>query len=249
MCCKPVAALLILCLCQLTAQAQTVLPLVRSWADRPVFFATANAERYQQRGSFLFAQLQQAISQPGLSATIGYEQRLTRRWFIGGSIMPTTVDNSNTFSYSLNTSHSGKIAKWQFLKQVAYTLQSDQLNSFNFLTALTRNFSIGKEQLLRPIFSYQASIFPGSSIHPRTIDQTRAQAELAWFPKETYSIGLFFAQSTSYFIALGRFDANGNVIEPERRLNLNTAIIGLRLHLLLNLQAVDNREQMRILPY
>lgn len=243
-------------------QAQPNLPLVRSWAEKPALFATANAERYQKSGSFLYAQVQQALNQQGFSAVLGYEQRLTRHWFAGISVLPSLLSNDlNRFSYSLNASHTGRIGKWQFLKQVSYTLQSDLVrqigapsrrdyyNSFGFAAGIARNFPAGAQSMLRPIISYQASIFPGSNIYPRTIDQTRAQAELAWFPKEHYSIGVFFAQSTGYFVALGRFDANGNVIEPERRLNLNTAVIGLRLHLLLNLQQVENREQMRILLY
>jgi hypothetical protein len=263
MCCKRLAAFAAVCLLPIiTVQAQPNLPLVRSWADKPVLFATFNTERYQKSGSFLYAQVQQALNQQGFSAVLGYEQRLTRHWFAGISVIPSLLSNDlNRFSYSLNASHTGRIGKWQFLKQVSYTLQSDLVrqigtpsqrayyNSFGFAAGIARNFSIGAQTMLRPIVSYQAAVFPGSNIYPRTVDQTRAQVELAWFPKEHYSIGLFFAQSTDYFIALARFDANGNVIEPERRLNLNTALIGLRLHLLLNLQQVESREQMRMLFY
>jgi hypothetical protein len=243
-------------------QAQPNLPLVRSWAEKPAIFATANAEYYQKSGSFLYTQLQQSLNQQGFLAVLGYEQRLTQHWFAGVSMIPSLLNNNlNRFSYSLNVSHTGCISKWQLLKQISYTLQSDFVrrigapsrkdyyHSFGFVFGIARNFSVGKGSLLRPVVSYQAAIFPGSNIYPRTIDQTRAQAELAWFPKDNYSIGLFLAQSTSYFIALARFNANGSIIEPERRLNLNTAVIGLRLHLLLNLQQVENREQMRMLLY
>lgn len=264
MCCKWAVIWLVLCLPLPfgALQAQPNLPLARAWADRPTLFATVNAERYQPSGSFLYAQLQQAVNQAGVSGIIGYEQRLTRHWFVGGSLMPTVNDVVNRFSYGLHLSHSGRIGKWQLLKQATYVLQADRarraagttarrdyFNSLGFMAALARNFPVSARQTLRTVLSYQASVFPGSIIHPRTIDHTQAQAEIAWFPKETYSIGLFFAQNTNYFIALGRFDANGNVIEPERRLNLNTAFIGLRLHLLLNLSAVKDREQMRILAY
>jgi hypothetical protein len=263
MCFKPFAVFVAVVLLPIAMiQAQPNLPLVRSWAEKPVFFATANAEYYQKSGSFLYAQVQQALNQQGVSAVLGYEQRLTRHWFAGISVIPSLLGNDlNRFSYSLNGSHTGRIGKWQLLKQVSYTLQSDLVrligapsrrdyyHAFGLTAGIARNFSIGTQSILRPVVSYQANIFPRSDIYPRTIDQTRAQAELAWFPKENYSIGVFFAQSTGYFIALGRFDANGNVIEPERRLNLNTALIGLRLHLLLNLQPVENREQMRMLLY
>lgn len=262
MCCKrAITGMPLLFLFVLGGQAQSDFPLVRAWVKEPVFWTVFNAESYQPSGSFGFVQLQQAINQRGFDAALGYEQRLTRHWFAGIGILPAVDNNFSRLSYSLNLSRTGRLGKWQLLKQSTYILQSAQLrqaggtvrrnygSALTFMAGAARNFSLGSRSRLRSVFSYRATIFPGSEIHPRTIDQTRAQAELAWLPRPHYGIGLFVAQSTSYFIALARFDANGNMTEPDRRLNLNTAFIGLRLHLLLNLKRVEQSEYMRMLPY
>ncbi|MCS7019885.1 MAG: hypothetical protein RMJ87_12120 [Cytophagales bacterium] len=241
--------------------AQNDLPLVRVWAPEPVLPATFNAEKYRRSGSFFYVQLQQVLNQRGFSSVLGYEQRLSPHWFAGASIIPAVNNNANLLAYSFNLSHTGRFNGWQLLKQATYTLQSEMVrqvgsatrrnyySAIGFTFGLARNFSIGVHSSLRAVWSYQAVVFPSNSLYPRTIDQTRMQVECAWFPRPHYSIGLFAAQNTSYFIALAQFDANGNMTKPDRRLNLNTGFIGLRLHLLLDWLSVENREQARMLLY
>lgn len=231
--------------------AQSDLPLVRSWTSSTVL-ALANAESYRPDGSFFYAQMQQAFNQPAFLATAGYEQHLWRRWFAG---LALTYNANNQLHYAINLNHSGKFLHWQFLKQVSYTFQSqpkqqDETHAVQFLAGIARNFKLKSHQhFLRTVLSYQAIIFPSSSTYQRTIDQTRLQVEAAYFLKEHFSIGFFLAQSTRYYIALARYDANGNLIAPDRRLNLNTALVGARLHLLLNLDQVVDKTHMRILAY
>jgi exopolysaccharide biosynthesis predicted pyruvyltransferase EpsI len=83
----------------------------------------------------------------------------------------------------------------------------------------------------------------------RRIDKTRLKLEAAYLLSERFSLSLFVQHETDYFFAVAQFDQNGQMLNPDRRLNLLAPTVGVRAHLWLRHRDTPAERKLRSLPY
>ncbi len=192
--------------------------------------------------------------------TLGYEFRLSDQWGLGVSGRYVMEKRFDTFFSKVHLSHSGKIGNVQFLKQIGveqinyFSRTIENQGRFSGLFAVAYNIQLSNKRILRPSLSYEFLIWfdfrtPAFPQNKRRIDQTNLKAEIAYFLNEKWSLGLFFMHNTDYYFALAQFDKDGALIKPDRKLNLLTPTIGLRVHYLLKNKDLSAERRIRFLPY
>ncbi|MCU0451681.1 MAG: hypothetical protein MUC97_17855 [Bernardetiaceae bacterium] len=238
-------------------------------------WATLNGEYYFSGGSFLFAEVNlrsnRQANQPGLIGAavqrahvlVGYEQRLTDRWHLGGSLRLAQEPNLNQRFSRVYLGHQGQIGSLEFLKQagVEQILQrgggvSGTEGRFSALTALAKNFDLASGRRLRTVLSYEVfTLFQLGPVSPffnqnkRRIDKTRLKLEAAYQLGAQWSLGLFALHETDYFFAVAQFDQTGQLLKPDRRLNLLAPTVGFRFHYWLKSKDLPKDRRLRGLPY
>jgi hypothetical protein len=238
-------------------------------------WATLNGEYYLRGGSFLFAEINlrsnRQANQPGLIGAavqrahvlVGYEQRLTDHWHLGGSLRLAQEPNLNQRFSRVYLGHQGQIGSLEFLKQagVEQILQrgggvSGTEGRFSALVGLAKNFDLANGRSLRTVLSYEAftlfQLGPASPFfnqNKRRVDKTRLKLEAAYRLGAQWSLGLFAQHETDYFFAVAQFDQTGQLLKPDRRLNLLAPTVGFRLHYWLKSKNLPADRRLRGLPY
>lgn len=262
--------LLCLLLPTLWAAAQEM-PTEKELQDES-YWATFNFNYFNKYGSVLFFESNLRHSTfpnaenlgiaplTRIQNTLGYEFRLSDQWGLGVSGRYVMEKRFDTFFSKVHLSHSGKIGNVQFLKQVgveqisylARTLENQ--GRFSGLFSLGYDVHLSNGHTLRPSLSYEFLIWfdwrnPAIPQTKRRIDQTTLKAEIAYFMNKKWSLGLFFIHQTDYYFALAQYDKDGALIKPDRKLNLLTPTIGLRVHYLLKHKDLPSERRVRFLPY
>lgn len=248
-----------------------VMPTERSIQATSYWF-NFNFEYFSKNGSMLFAEsnlkhstspLVENLSVAPLylmQHTLGYEFRFSNQWNLGVSGRYVMEKRFDTFFSKIYLNHSGKIGEIEFFKQfgveqVSYLSKTlENQGRFSGLAGLAHNFVLGNGNILRPSLTYELITWfdwrnPSVPQNKRRIDQTRLKAEVAYFLNPKWSVGLFFIHETDYFFALAQFDKDGKQIKPDRKLNILTPTIGLRVHFLLKAKDIGEEIRLRFLPY
>jgi hypothetical protein len=235
---------------QLSAQE---LPLFRE--SLPTNYWTfLNSEYYFAKGSFLFYEGNlrssadvrfntiQSLPAGFMHHLLGYEQRLNEHWAIGLSGRLANRQQRQEWYTRLLLNHHSQIGTTAFLKQISVerldrlSIRQGAEGRFMASLALSRNIRIAGKERIRVVGNYDAAFwFPIDGRPPfydnkRRFDLTRFRLEVAWLFSEQWSASIFAIHDTQYFFAIAQFDANGEMIKPDRRLNLLTPTIGFRLH-------------------
>lgn len=263
-------SLLLLMLFPLLAFAQTM-PTERVVQDE-AYWLNFNFNYFNKNGSLFFAETNMRHSTYAnaenlgiaqlywVQGTLGYEFRLTDQWNLGVSGRYAIEKRFDTFFSKVYLNHSGKIGKIQFIKlfgleQVSNftTTKSTQAN-FLAMLALAYDISLSNGHILRPTLTYDFAIAfdwngNAASQNKRRIDQTLLKAEVSYFFNKRWSTSLFFIHQSDYYFALAQYDKDGLQIKPDRRLNLLTPTIGLRVHYLLKHKDLPSERRLRFLPY
>ncbi|MCU0393062.1 MAG: hypothetical protein MUE81_18280 [Thermoflexibacter sp.] len=247
------------------------LPTERNIQEASYWF-NFNFEYFNKHGSMFFAESSWRHSASPLAEnfsiapiyliqhTLGYEFRLSNQWGIGILGKYVMQKRFDVFFSKIYLNHSGKIKNIEFFKQIGVeqvnylsrTLENQ--GRFSGQVGLAHNFALSNGHILRPSLTYDLLIWfdwrnPAIPQNKRRIDQTRLKAEIAYFINKQWSLGLFFMHETDYFFALAQFDKDGVMIKPDRRLNILTPTIGLRLHYLLKNKDIGEEIRLRFLPY
>ena len=237
------------------------------------YWLNFNVNYFNKNGGLLFAETNMRhstfpnIENLGIApfyriqSTLGYEFRLTDQWGLGVSGRYVMEKRFDTFFSKIYLNHSGNIGKVQFIKQFGVeqvsNLTKTALNQGNFLAllALSHNIHLSNGHILRPTLAYEFLIGfswgNNTAIlqDKRRIDQTLLRVEIAYFFNKKWSTSLFFTHQSDYYFALAQFDKDGGLIKPDRRLNLLTPTIGLRVHYLLKHKDLPSERRLRFLPY
>lgn len=262
---------LLLMLLPLLCSAQTM-PTERVVQDE-AYWLNFNFNYFNKNGSLLFAETNLRHStfpdaeNLGIAPLyriqnlLGYEFRLTDQWGVGISGRYVMEKRFDTFFSKVYLNHSGKIGNIQFFKQFGieqanYFLRTIK-NQGNFSASLTlaHDIHLSNGHILRPTLTYEFlialnfGITTASTPNKRRIDQTMLKAEIAYFLNKRWSLGLFFIHQSDYYFALAQYDKDGELIKPDRRLNLLTPTIGLRVHYLLKNKELPSERRLRFLPY
>ncbi len=248
-----------------------VMPIERSIQPTSYWF-NFNFEYFSKNGSMLFAEsnfkhsASSWIENLGIAPvyliqhTLGYEFRFSNQWNLGVSGRYVIEKRFDTFFSKIYLNHSGKIGEIEFFKQfgveqVSYLSKTlENQGRFTGLIGIAHNFDLGRGNILRPSLTYEFMTWfdwrnPSVPQNKRRIDQTRLKAEVAYFLNPKWSMGLFFIHETDYFFALAQFDKDGKKIKPDRKLNILTPTIGLRVHFLLKAKDIGEEIRLRFLPY
>lgn len=215
-----------------------------------------NGEYIFENGNFAFLEtrLQRAEWGNSLDAQLGYEFRFSQKWSGGLVARKIWQDRFEQASGRLYAAHNGKIRSIEFLKTFsAEYFRSDfqKLWRARLQVALSRNFQL-KKGFLRPILSFELFKdyqIPANSYPKRIFDRSEWRAELAYAPLKNFSFSLFYLQSTDYFRVLAIYNAQNQLISPDRNLNINNPTWGIRLHYYLSNPKLAPEKSLRNLGY
>lgn len=236
------------------------------------YWLNFNLNYFNKNGSLLFAETNLRhstnanVENLGIASLyrvqgmLGYELRLTDQWNLGISGRYAIEKRLDTFFPRIYLNHSGKIGSLQFIKQFGLEHQSNftttKSNQANFLAVLGLGYdiSLSNGHILRPTLTYDFAIGfewnkTAASQNKRRIDQTLLKLEIAYFFNKRWSTSLFFIHQSDYYFALAQYDKDGLQIKPDRRLNLLTPTIGLRVHYLLKNKELPSERRLRFLPF
>ncbi len=205
------------------------------YAALPLNYSTAKGNVFRLSDAFPFTQV---------SGLLGYSHRFNRYWNAGLEGQLSANRSGENLHLAFFAGHTGFLKKLELFKLAAYEVVSPlgggsafgRYSAFfqlrrDFVTAAGPFRLMASATLSKNHFYDPGMRFPDSE---RFIDNTRFGLEGQFLLGPKLAMGLFARQEAAHFFALETFDADGNMLKPYRKLNLNTPVFGLRLWFLVN---------------
>ncbi len=216
----------------------------------------ANAEYIFENGNFAFLEtrLHSTKGANSFDAQLGYEFRFSQKWSGGLAVRKNWQEKYDWLSGRIYAAHNGKIRSIEFLKILsAEYFRSDfqKLWRTRLQLAISRNFQL-KKGFLRPILSFELFKeypIPENSYPKRIFDRSELRAELAYAPIKNFSFSFFYLHPTDYFKVLAIYNAQNQLISPDRNLNILSPTFGIRLHYYLSNPKLAPERSLRNLGY
>jgi hypothetical protein len=195
------------------------------------------------------------------SLAVHYQKNLNRHWQLGAGLRYDNQSNVNRTAWKGYVRHVSFIRKIRFFKQITpeYIRHDnafyDNFWSLRLLVGLERNFFLPSEKAVsqgeiaatatptRPFLSLHTSAelfreLGNEADLQRFFYESRWRTDILYYPSGLFSnrlaLGFFFNLQNLHYVALAQYDINGNVLKPDRRLNLHTPVYGFQMYVFFN---------------
>ncbi|WP_027003443.1 hypothetical protein [Hugenholtzia roseola] len=190
-----------------------------------------------------------------------YQKNISPHWQAGAGLRYDGQSNVNRTAWKAYLRHVSFVRKIRIFKQITPEyIRHDNAFYENFWNlrlllgaekTFFRKTAVAGEQAKET--SLSSSGTPLLSLHSsfelfrelgneadlkRFFYESRWRTDLLYYPSGLFSnrlaLGLFFNLQNLHYVALAQYDIGGNVIKPDRRLNLHTPVYGFQMYVFFN---------------